>query len=145
MEVLDEYRKAFDALTTSKNYVIGKKGQGIRKYKQLKRYAYKIGNGQHKSLIINVARFMNEMVNEAHKGKQIVYEDRTDKRLIDLLTKRFNPKKSRSNIQQPQHVIGNAKTSIFRQIKSDRWNALLHNSRIFDETIDSFDWRTLCM
>ena len=37
MEVLDKYRKAFDALTTSKNYVIGKKGQGIRKYKQLKR------------------------------------------------------------------------------------------------------------
>ena len=96
MDVLDEYRKAFDALTTSKNYVIGKKGQGIRKYKQLKRYAYKIGNGQHKSLIINVARFMNEMVNEAHKGRQIVYEDRTDKRLIDLLTKRFNPKKKYS-------------------------------------------------
>ena len=96
MEVLDEYRKAFDALTTSKNYVIGKKGQGIRKYKQLKRYAYKIGNGQHKSLVINVARFMNEMVNEAHKGRQIVYEDRTDKRLIDLLTKRFNPKKKYS-------------------------------------------------
>ena len=91
MEVLDEYRKAFDALTTSKNYVIGKKGQGIRKYKQLKRYAYKIGNGKHKSLMINMARFMNEMVNEAHKGRQIIYEDRAEKSLFDLLTKRFNP------------------------------------------------------
>ena len=70
MEVLDEYRKALDALTTSKNYVIRKKGQGIRKYKQ---------------------------------------------------------------------------PSIFRQIKSDRWNALLHNSRRFDETTDSFDRRTSCM
>lgn len=107
MEVLDEYRKAFDALTTSKNYVIGKKGQGIRKYKQLKRYAYKIGNGQHKSLVINVARFMNEMVNEAHKGRQIVYEDRTDKRLIDLLTKRFNPKR---NIQSKPFKYSTAST-----------------------------------
>ena len=133
MEVFDEYRKALDALTTSKNYVIGKKGQGIRKYKQLKRYAYKIGNGQHKSLVINVARFMNEMVNEAHKGRQIVYEDRTDKRLIDLLTKRFNPKKKYS-IKAVQ-IFNNfnmlKKTSIFRQIKSDRWN-LLHNSRRSD-------------
>ena len=50
------------ALTISKNYVIGKKGQGIRKYEQLKRYAYKIGNGQHKSLIINVARFMTNCI-----------------------------------------------------------------------------------
>ena len=91
MEVVDEYRKALDALTTSKNYVIRKKGQGIRKYKQLKRYAYKIGNGKHKSLMINMARFMNEMVNEAHKGRQIIYEDRAEKILIDLLTKRFNP------------------------------------------------------
>ena len=91
MEVLDEYRKALDALTTTKNYVIRKKGQGIRKYKQLKRYAYKIGNGKHKSLMINMARFMNEMVNEAHKGRQIIYEDRAEKSLFDLLTKRFNP------------------------------------------------------
>ena len=36
------------------------------------------------------------MVDEAHNGRQIVYEDRTDKRLIDLLTKRFNPKEKYS-------------------------------------------------
>ena len=33
---------------------------------------------------------MNEMIVEAHKGGQVVYEDRGDKSLIDLLTKRFN-------------------------------------------------------
>ena len=89
------------------------------------------------------------MVNEAHKGRQIVYEDRTDKRLIDLLTKRFNPKKKYSikavQIFNNLNMLSEMpKKSIFRQIKSDRWN-LLHNSRRFDETIDSFDRRTSCM
>ena len=40
---------------------------------------------------------MNEMVIEAHKGGQIVYEDKEDKSLVDLLTKRFDPKKRYSS------------------------------------------------
>ena len=40
---------------------------------------------------------MNEMVLQAIKGGQIVYEDKADKSLIDLLTKTFNPKRAYSS------------------------------------------------
>lgn len=70
-------------------------GQGL--YTHKKRYAYKIDNGQYGVLMINVPRLMNEMVIETHKGGQIVYEDKGDKSLVDLLTKRFDPKKRYSS------------------------------------------------
>ena len=47
--------------------------------------------------MIYVPRLLNEMVIEAHKGGRIVYEDRGDKSLVDLLTKRFNPKRKYSS------------------------------------------------
>lgn len=47
--------------------------------------------------MINVPRLLNEMVIEAHKGGRIVYEDKGDKSLADLLTKRFNPKRKYSS------------------------------------------------
>ena len=77
-----------------------------------------------------------------------MYEDRGDKSLIDLL-KAFQFKKeifkqSCPDIQQPQHVVRHTKTHIFRQIKTDWRYGILLISRRFDETIDSFDWRTLC-
>ena len=77
-----------------------------------------------------------------------MYKDRGDKSLIDLL-KAFQFKKeifkqSCPDIQQPQHVVRHTKTHIFRQIKTDWRYGILHISRRFDETIDSFDWRTSC-
>ena len=77
-----------------------------------------------------------------------MYEDRGDKSLIDLL-KAFQFKKeifkqSCPDIQQPQHVVRYTKTHIFRQIKTDWRYGILHISIRFDETIDSFDWRTSC-
>ena len=48
-------------------------------------------------LLINVATSMNEMIVEAHKGGKVACEDRGEKSLIDLLTKRFNPKKRYSS------------------------------------------------
>ena len=44
-------------------------------------------------LFINQPILLNDMIVEAHKGSQIVYENQGDKSLADLLTKRFNPKK----------------------------------------------------
>ena len=76
----------------------GKKtiGECVGKYKQPKRNAYKINNNSYGGLMINMPKLMNEMVVEARKGGQIVYEDEADKSLIDLLTKRFNPKRAYS-------------------------------------------------
>ena len=48
-------------------------------------------------LFINKPRLLNEMVIEARRGGQIVYENKGDKSLVDLLTKRFNPKKKYSS------------------------------------------------
>ena len=72
-------------------------GSGVRKYKQPKRNAYKIGaGGQYGDLMFNVPRLLNEMVIEAAKGGSIIYEQPADKSLIDLLTKKYNPRKAYS-------------------------------------------------
>ena len=70
-------------------------GSGIRKYKQPKRHAYKVSkkDGQYGCLYINYPTLINDYVVEAHKHGSVVYENRCDKSLIELLTKRFNPKK----------------------------------------------------
>ena len=47
--------------------------------------------------MINMPKSINEMVLQAIKGSQIVYEDKADKSLIDLLTKTFNPKRAYSS------------------------------------------------
>ena len=44
-------------------------------------------------LLVNQPHLFNEMVIEAYKDGQKVYENKGDKSLIDLSTKRFNPKK----------------------------------------------------
>ena len=69
-------------------------GSGVRKYKQPKRQACKVAhNGMYGGLFINYPKLINEYIVEAQKGDSIVYKNHGDKTLIDLLTKRFNPKK----------------------------------------------------
>ena len=55
--------------------------------------SYKVKNNKYGQLFINIPRLMNEHVIHAIKNGQTVYEDVADKSLIDLLTKRFDPKK----------------------------------------------------
>ncbi|KAL9954669.1 hypothetical protein ACROYT_G042234 [Oculina patagonica] len=90
-EVLSKYRTIIKGINLRE-----KKGEGIRSYKQPKRNAYKINNGQYGGLLINVPRLINEMVIEAVKDGRKVYEDIADKSLVDLITKRFNPRKRSS-------------------------------------------------
>ena len=76
------------------------KGAGpSRKYKQPKRNAYKMDTftGQYGDLKFNVPRLVNEKVIEAVKGGRIIYEQPADRSLIDLLTKRYNPRKAYSS------------------------------------------------
>ena len=73
-----------------------KKGSGIRKYKQPKRNAYKISDSSFGNLSVDVPKLKNEMKLNVFRGGKIVYNADADKSLVDLLTKRFNPKRSYS-------------------------------------------------
>ena len=76
------------------------KGEGIRKYKQPKRNAYKIQNSSNSSpsvwhyggLLVDYHKLMNNMLLDVYKDNKLVYQDKADRSLIDLLTKRYNPK-----------------------------------------------------
>ena len=73
-----------------------KKGSGIRKYKQPKRNAYKVSDSSFGNLSVDVPKLKNEMKLNVFRGGKIVYHADADKSLVDLLTKRFNPKRSYS-------------------------------------------------
>ena len=90
-KTLLKYRTAIRDILASRKYM--KSGTGIRKYKQRKRNAYKIENGKYGGLLINVPKLVNELIVEVKKGGNNIYENKADKSLIELLTKRFNPKK----------------------------------------------------
>ena len=84
------------------------KGEGIRKYKQPKRNAYKIQNSakpclegssnrspsvwHYGGLLVDYPKLMNNMLLDVYKDNKLVYQDKADRSLIDLLTKRYNPK-----------------------------------------------------
>ncbi|KAL9960355.1 hypothetical protein ACROYT_G033802 [Oculina patagonica] len=91
-EILSKYRTVIKGINFRE-----KTGDGIRSYKQPKRNAYKINNGQYGGLLINMPRLINEMVIEAVKDGKMVYEEIADKSLVDLITKRFDPKKKYSS------------------------------------------------
>ena len=67
-----------------------KKGQGIRK--QPKRNAYKIQDGSYGGLVIDLPRLLNEMKLNVYRGGKLLYSADAGKSLINLITKRFNPK-----------------------------------------------------
>ena len=67
-------------------------GEGVRRYKQPKRNAHKLQDNQYGGLLIEVPELMNRMKINAYRGGKLVYEADAGKSLIDLLTKRFNPK-----------------------------------------------------
>ena len=66
-----------------------KKGKGL---KQPKRNAYKIHDGVYGGLAIDVPRLFNEMRLNVFRGGKLIYDANADKSLINLITKRFNPK-----------------------------------------------------
>ena len=89
---LDKYKEFIESLLT--NVDILSKGSGIhkRKYKQPKRNAYKIQNSHFGGLLVDYPKLMNNMLLDVYKNNQLVYQDKADRSLIDLLTKRYNPK-----------------------------------------------------
>ena len=92
-EVYVKYRQAIQDVLASAKY---RKGSGVRKYRQPKRNAYKISDSSFGNLSVDVPRLKNEMKLNVFRGGKIVYHADADKSLVDLLTKRFNPKRSYS-------------------------------------------------
>ena len=84
-ETLDKYKNFIIDILKYKAYTT--KGEGIRKYKQPKRNAYKIQNSHYGGLLIDYPKLMNNMLLDVYKDKKLVYQDKADKSLIDLLTK----------------------------------------------------------
>ena len=66
-------------------------GKGV-KYKQPKRNAYKIQDGEYGGLTIDLPKLFNEMKINVFRGGKLVYQSDADNSLVNLLTKRFNPK-----------------------------------------------------
>ena len=89
-ETLDKYKNFIIDILKYKAYTT--KGEGIRKYKQPKRNAYKIQNSHYGGLLIDYPKLMNNMLLDVYKDNKLVYQDKADRSLIDLLTKRYNPK-----------------------------------------------------
>ena len=74
-------------------------GEGAKNKK--KRNSYKIVNSKYNDkLLINMPKLLNEMIIEAKlsNNDDILYSNRCDKCTIDLLTKRYNPKKKYSQL-----------------------------------------------
>ena len=89
-ETIDSYAATVkDVLTFQKYYFTPKKGKGL---KQPKRNAYKIQDGQYCGLAIDLPRLFNEMKLNVYRGGKLLYSADADKSLINLITKRFNPK-----------------------------------------------------
>ena len=78
-----------DVINFQTHYSTPKKGKGL---KQPKRNAYKIQDGQYGGLAIDLPRLFNEMKLIVFRGGKLLYSADADKSLINLLTKRFNPK-----------------------------------------------------
>ena len=93
-ETINKYLEAIRLAKESSKYKqgTGAQGAGIRKYKQPKRNAYKIKDSSFGTLSVDVPKLKNEMKLNVFRGGKIVYRADADKSLVDLLTKRFNPR-----------------------------------------------------
>ena len=93
-DILNRYLQTIEKVSDVPLYT--KKGSGIRKYKQPKRNAYKISDSSFGNLSVDVPKLKNEMKLNVFRGGKIIYHADADKSLVDLLTKRFNPRSSYS-------------------------------------------------
>ena len=98
-DILNRYLETIDKTEDVPLYT--KKGSGIRKYKQPKRNAYKISGSAYGNLSVDVPKLKNEMKLNVFRGgeggsRKLIYQADADKSLVDLLTKRFNPRRSYS-------------------------------------------------
>ena len=89
----------YNAMVKGMKADLEKEGEGIRRYNQPKRNAYKISqNGQYGGLLIDLPKLQGHLKVVAHKNGQKVYDKQGDFDTLDLLTKRFNSRKNYSQL-----------------------------------------------
>ena len=95
LKTLNKYREMIQDFLSSLKYI----GEGIRRYNQPKRNAYKISQkGQYGGLVIDLPKLYGHLKVVAHKNGQEVYNKQADFDTLDLLTKRFNNRKNYSEL-----------------------------------------------
>ena len=87
-----KYKDVLETILKGQKHMKEKQGKGLRKYNQPKRNAYKIKNSHFGGLLVDYPKLMNNMLIDVYKDNKLVYQDKADRSLIDLLTKRYNPK-----------------------------------------------------
>ena len=87
LKTIQKYRNRISVIPEGLKTV----GSGV-KYKQPKRNAYKIQDGGYGGLVIDVPKLFNEMKLNVFRGGKLLYQSDADRSLINLLTKRYNPK-----------------------------------------------------
>ena len=87
-----KYKDVLETILKGQKHMKEKQGKGLRKYNQTKRNAYKIKNSHFGGLLVDYPKLMNNMLIDVYKDNKLVYQDKADRSLIDLLTKRYNPK-----------------------------------------------------
>ena len=87
-ETINSYGETVrDVINFQTHYSTPQKGRG-----QPKRNSYKIQDGSYGGLVIDLPKLMNEMKIDVFRGGKLLYSADADKSLINLITKRFNPK-----------------------------------------------------
>ena len=94
IEKYNDYLERLNDIKKSKKYMgeVVRRRYDARRYKQPKRNAYKLQDNHYGGLLIDVPELMNRVKLNAYRGGKLIYEADADKSVIDLLTKRFNPK-----------------------------------------------------
>ena len=87
-----KYKDVLETILKGHKHMKEKQGKGLRKYNQPKRNAYKVKNSYFGGLLVDYPKLMNNMLIDVYKDNKLVYQDKADRSLIDLLTKRYNPK-----------------------------------------------------
>ena len=94
-----EALKRYKTLVKTMKAGIKQTAEGLKRYNQPKRNAYKISQkGQYGGLVIDLPKLQGQLKVIAHKNGQKVYDKQADFDTLDLLTKRFNSKKNYSEL-----------------------------------------------
>ena len=94
-----EALKKYKTLVKTTKAGIKQSGEGLKRYNQPERNAYKISQkGQYGGLVIDLPKLQGHLKVVAHKNGQKVYDKQADFDTLDLLTKRFNSKKNYSEL-----------------------------------------------
>ena len=94
-----EALKRYKTLVKTTKAGIKQTAEGLKRYSQPKRNAYKISQkGQYGGLVIDLPKLQGQLKVIAHKNGQKVYDKQADFDTLDLLTKRFNSKKNYSEL-----------------------------------------------